>query len=151
MNTTNVSAPALLMGVLCASTAGQAETIRNFTGLNYWDEERAFEGYTLFGAQGNATTYLLDMEGNVVHSWPISGNPRLPDSSAQTGLGENIVLGRPTDESVVVHVLAEEGTGVFAEFGQVSGSLAERTVTLESSDPGTRRRRPAGPLLHAGR
>lgn len=41
MNTTNVSAPALLMSVLCASTAGQAETIRHFTGLNYWDEERA--------------------------------------------------------------------------------------------------------------
>lgn len=80
MNTTNVSALALLVGVLCASTAGQAETIRNITGLNYWDEERAFEGYTLFGAQGNATTYLLDMEGNVVHSWPISGNPRLLDN-----------------------------------------------------------------------
>ena len=80
MNTTNVSALALLMGILCASTAGQAETIRNFTGLNYWDEERTFEGYTLFGAQGNATTYLLNMEGNVVHSWPISGNPRLLDN-----------------------------------------------------------------------
>ena len=80
MNATNISALALLMGVLCATTAGQAETIRNFTGLNYWDEERAFEGYTLFGAQGNATTYLLDMEGNVVHSWPISGNPRLLDN-----------------------------------------------------------------------
>ena len=41
MNTTSVSALALLMGELYASTAGQAETIRNFTGLNYWDEERA--------------------------------------------------------------------------------------------------------------
>ena len=61
----------------------------------------------------------------------------LPDSSAQTGPSENIILGRPSGESVVVHVLAEEGTEVFAEFGHMSGSLAERTETLESSDDGT--------------
>ena len=61
----------------------------------------------------------------------------LPDSSAQTSLGDNVILGRPTDESVVVHVLAEEGTEVFTEFGQMSGSLAERTETLESSADGT--------------
>ena len=75
-----ISGLTLMIGGLCAIATGQAETIRNFTGLNYWDEERAFEGYTLFGAQGNSTTYLLDMEGNVVHSWPISGNPRLLDN-----------------------------------------------------------------------
>ena len=80
MNTLKIFALTTMIGVLCATTAGQAETIRNFTGLNYWDEERAFEGYTLFGAQGNSTTYLLDMEGKVVHSWPISGNPRLLDN-----------------------------------------------------------------------
>ena len=60
-----------------------------------------------------------------------------PDAAAQTGFGENIVLGRPTDESIVVHVLADEGTEVFAEFGRASGSLDERTDALESSIDGT--------------
>ncbi len=70
----------ILVIVLCSATAGQAETLRKITGLTYWDQEQAYDGYTLFGAQGNATTYLLDMEGNVVHSWPIGGNPRLLDN-----------------------------------------------------------------------
>ena len=54
--------------VLCGLSVGQAETIRTATGLNYHDSARAYEGYTLFAAQGNNTTYLLDMEGNVVES-----------------------------------------------------------------------------------
>ena len=60
-----------------------------------------------------------------------------PDSTAQTSFGENIILGRPTGESVVVHVLAEEGTGVYAEFGRMSERLTGRTDPLESSADGT--------------
>ena len=60
-----------------------------------------------------------------------------PDAAAQTGFAENIVLGRPTDASIVVHVLADEGTEVFAEFGRTSGSIDERTDALESSIDGT--------------
>ncbi|MCX7017769.1 MAG: aryl-sulfate sulfotransferase, partial [Candidatus Sumerlaeota bacterium] len=48
------------------------------TELRYWDQDRAFEGYTFFGAMG--TTYLIDMQGRVVHTWPIGTNPHLLDS-----------------------------------------------------------------------
>lgn len=80
MNAKALVGLAALAAVILGPAVSQAETLRTVTGLSYWDRERAYEGYTLFGAQGNATTYLLDMEGNVVHSWPISGNPRLLDN-----------------------------------------------------------------------
>jgi len=48
------------------------------TELRYWDESRAYNGYTLFSAGG--TTYLIDMKGNVVHTWPIGTHPRLLDN-----------------------------------------------------------------------
>jgi hypothetical protein len=69
-----------LLITICSATLGYAETIRKVTGLNYVDKERAYDGYTVFSSQGNATTYALDMDGNVVHSWPIGGNPRLLDN-----------------------------------------------------------------------
>ena len=70
-----------LLVALCCATAGYADTIRTFTGLNYHDPERAFAGYTLFRALGNGTTYLIDMDGNVVHTWfNATSNPRLLDN-----------------------------------------------------------------------
>lgn len=45
------------------------------TELRYWDKAKACNGYTLFGAEG--TSYLIDMEGNTVNTWPIGTNPRL--------------------------------------------------------------------------
>jgi hypothetical protein len=36
------------------------------TETNYWDESKAYNGYTLFGVGGK--TYLIDMEGKVAHS-----------------------------------------------------------------------------------
>ena len=40
-----------------------------------WNKEKAFNGYTLFGVGG--TSYLIDMQGRVVHTWPLGTNPRL--------------------------------------------------------------------------
>jgi len=51
------------------------ESLQGPTELLYWDKARAYPGYTWFGARG--TTYLLDMEGRVVHTWPIGTNPHL--------------------------------------------------------------------------
>ncbi|MCX6868372.1 MAG: aryl-sulfate sulfotransferase [Verrucomicrobia bacterium] len=45
------------------------------TELQYWDATRADNGYNFFGVSG--TSYLLDMEGRVVHTWPIGNNPHL--------------------------------------------------------------------------
>ena len=57
-------------------------------------------------------------------------------SAAQTGEGENIILGRPTAGSVAMHALADQGSVVFAEYGEVSGQLSSRTDTVESSPDG---------------
>ncbi len=54
------------------------ERLQGPTGLTYWDKTQTFDGYTFFGAQG--TTYLLDMEGRVVRTWPVGTNPRLLDN-----------------------------------------------------------------------
>ena len=77
---TRLSVGIPFLTTLCCATLGYADTIRTVTGLNYVDKERAFDGYTLFAALGDATTYLLDMDGNVVHIWPTGGNPRLLDN-----------------------------------------------------------------------
>ncbi len=45
------------------------------TEVTYWDASKAYQGYTLFGSGGG--TYLIDMEGKVVHTWKIGTNPRL--------------------------------------------------------------------------
>ena len=56
---------------------------------------------------------------------------------AQTDDGENIILGRPTDTSVAVHALADQGTTVFAEYGEIPGQYSGRTNEMESSPDGT--------------
>ena len=39
-------------------------------GLTAHNPEKAFPGYTLYAPMfGDGTVYLLDMEGNTVHSW----------------------------------------------------------------------------------
>ena len=50
------------------------------TELQYWDATRAQDGYTFFGVGG--TSYLLDMEGRVVHTWPVGNNPHLQDDGS---------------------------------------------------------------------
>ena len=56
---------------------------------------------------------------------------------AQTGDGENIILGRPTDASIVVHVLAEEGTEISVEYGETPGRLLQSTASTVASADGT--------------
>jgi hypothetical protein len=54
------------------------ERLQGPTELLFCDTNKAFVGYTLFGV-GNRT-FLLDMEGRVVHTWPIGTNPHLLDN-----------------------------------------------------------------------
>jgi hypothetical protein len=59
---------------LLASHAFAYESLQGPTELLYWDREKAFNGYTLFAAHG--TSYLIDMEGRLLHSWRLGTNPR---------------------------------------------------------------------------
>jgi hypothetical protein len=47
------------------------------TETRYWDATKAYNGYTLFGSGG--TSYLIDMEGHVIHTWKIGTNPRFTE------------------------------------------------------------------------
>lgn len=66
--------PAFLLGALAASAY---ERLQGPTELLFHDPSKSFAGYTLFGV-GNRT-FLLDLEGRVVHLWPVGTNPHLLD------------------------------------------------------------------------
>ncbi|MGE5198979.1 MAG: aryl-sulfate sulfotransferase, partial [Rhodospirillaceae bacterium] len=68
----------LLIVVLFAASTLAYERLQGPTELLFHDPARAFDGYTLFGVGGR--TWLLDMQGRVVHTWPIGTNPHLLDN-----------------------------------------------------------------------
>jgi hypothetical protein len=61
--------------LIMAGLAVAAERLQGPTELLFWDKEKAYNGYTLFA--GSGTSHLIDMQGKVVHTWPIGTNPRL--------------------------------------------------------------------------
>jgi outer membrane protein assembly factor BamB len=66
----------LVAGFLSSAQAYEATT--GPTGVLKYDKGKAFEGYTLFSPTVNCkTTYLIDLEGNVVHKWESEYNPGL--------------------------------------------------------------------------
>ena len=56
---------------------------------------------------------------------------------AQETDAENIMLGRPTADSITVHALAEAGTEVFVEYGVRSEDYVGRTGPVEASPDST--------------
>ena len=51
------------------------ERLQGPTEALYWNKTNAYAGYTFFGVRSN--TYLINMEGRVMHTWPVGTNPRL--------------------------------------------------------------------------
>ena len=75
VSSTNTFRYLVLIGITFANSAMAHEALQGPTETRYWDEQRAYNGYTLFGAKGG--TYLIDMEGQVVHTWSkVRTNPR---------------------------------------------------------------------------
>jgi hypothetical protein len=68
----------LMLIALAATSAFAYERLQGPTELLFCDKAKAFPGYTLFGV-GNRT-FLLDLDGRVVHTWPIGTNPHLVDN-----------------------------------------------------------------------
>lgn len=44
-------------------------------GVTYYDPSKAYEGYTLFAPEGGHNAWLIDMEGHIVHHWPLTYKP----------------------------------------------------------------------------
>jgi hypothetical protein len=55
-----------LLACIMSSTLNAYEALQGPTELLYWDKTDSYSGLTWFGVRG--TTYLLDMEGCVVHT-----------------------------------------------------------------------------------
>jgi len=64
--------------ILLAMPVAAYERLQGPTELLHWDKLKAYSGYTLFGV--GSRTFLLDMEGHVVHAWKIGTNPHLLDN-----------------------------------------------------------------------
>jgi hypothetical protein len=62
--------------LLMAFISSQArESIRGVTGLLKYDAAKAYQGYTLIPPNESKTTYLVDMEGYIVHTWQSEYTP----------------------------------------------------------------------------
>ncbi len=68
----------LILCSLVATTALAYERLQGPTELLFCNQDKALNGYTLFGV-GNRT-FLLDLDGRVVHTWPVGTNPHLLDN-----------------------------------------------------------------------
>ena len=82
-----------------AQTAIEPITIRRRgVGLRGYDPDRAFPGFTLFAPlpSTNKTVYLVDMHGNVVHTWNM---PYPPGHGVPNCNGKSLLLvGFPANE-----------------------------------------------------
>ncbi|MBI5684565.1 MAG: aryl-sulfate sulfotransferase [Verrucomicrobia bacterium] len=68
----------LILSAMLATAAFGYERLQGPTELLFCNKEKALNGYTLFGV--GSRTFLLDMEGRVVHTWAIGTNPHLLDN-----------------------------------------------------------------------
>lgn len=85
------------MGALLALMAGAAAAYEAFHGpteLIYHDPERAYRGYTMFTPSRGRNTYLIDMNGEVVHTWSIPASWRDPEIRENGRLLEDGLLAR---------------------------------------------------------
>ena len=76
------------LGIFLIATLSSVHAYEAFHGPNeliYYDKAEAFNGYTLFSPGLFPYIFLIDMEGNVVHSWFVPDkswdcNPQLLDN-----------------------------------------------------------------------
>ena len=65
---------------------------------------------------------------------PISGDILVPTDTLNAQMAGNLLLGRPTKESMDVSVLATAGMEAYAEYGAAPGAHTSKTATLASSN-----------------
>jgi len=60
-----------------ATSAYAYEALVGPTGVLYYNKGKAYNGYTLFAPNVSKKTYMIDMEGNLVHKWNTRSYPGL--------------------------------------------------------------------------
>jgi len=71
---------AAALALICPALA--YKLLQGPTELRCWNQGKACNGYTPFATRGRS--FLIDMEGKVIHTWPIGMNPRLLDNGHLT-------------------------------------------------------------------
>lgn len=64
-----------LLALGCAMPAQAYEALSGPTGVIKYDKEKAYDGYTLFSPNLSKTSYLMDNEGQIVHTWKTDMTP----------------------------------------------------------------------------
>lgn len=77
-------------------------------GVTIYDKEKAFQGYTLFAPMGCPDTWLMDMEGNMIHHWKM---PERPGSYSKLLGNGNLLYGCKMDAEKRKRVGAEPFSG----------------------------------------
>jgi uncharacterized protein (UPF0248 family) len=82
-----LSASALIGGDLAMATVEQNTLKRRGVGLRALDPERASPGFTLFAPHfvENRTVYLIDLQGNVIHTWKMPYPPGMSGYLTERG------------------------------------------------------------------
>ena len=79
---------------LVAGTSAAYEAFHGPTELIHHDPARAYEGYTMFTPMRGRHTYLIDMHGEVINTWPIPASWRDPEIRENARLLEDGTLAR---------------------------------------------------------
>jgi PKD repeat protein len=88
-----------------------------------------------YAADGTFTVSLT--AGNAAGSTIATRSVAVAPATPTTPGGFGIVLGRPTDGSIVASVMADPGTDIYLEYGTAAGSYSNQTAvqTVPSSGP----------------
>ena len=100
-----------ILMVCLAIPAFAYEAFNGPTGLLKYTKGKAFEGYTLLAPMGSRSTFLLDMEGNVVHKWESDYTAGLYAELLPNG---NLLRGGRLDERLGVYFGGS--AGIIEEF-----------------------------------
>ncbi|MFV0435953.1 MAG: aryl-sulfate sulfotransferase [Desulfopila sp.] len=117
-------AAATVLGMSVTSQAYEATT--GPTGVLKYEKGKAYEGYTLFSPMmGSTTTYLIDMNGDVVHKWDCDS---APGAYAELLPNGNLLRAGTVDQAAqlkAIGKLKEDGPQKYVAIGGTGGKLQE--------------------------
>jgi len=134
--------------LLPLASASAVEMLIGPTGVIQYDESNSQNGYVLFSVAGTFKSYLIDLEGYVVHEWQTESGPGLHDRLLPNG---NLLRGfRPTVDydgnpvgsgvgiggaSGGVQEFTWDGTKIWEYINKTDTSVQHHTFMRDLSDP----------------
>lgn len=114
----------------CAGSSLAVETLSTPTGVHVWNKYGAYDGYTLLSPNMTNDVYLIDMKGDVVHTWHTAGKPGLYAELLPNG---NLLRGIRYDPKYVPFGGVSAAFRKLTGTGMLSGSIkfmARRPISI---------------------